>query len=205
MARRKVEVRREEILRATCDEVVKRGFAHTRAADVAAALGISTGLIFYHFDSKDALLSAAFAYAAERDLDRLDAAAHGHRQRAAPPGAILTMYGPEEHRRGLAAVGRRLGGGAAQPGDGRGLAAPRRAVEGHRRRRDPQGVEAGEMTCADPNGAAWRITALLDGLAVQATVHEGVLTPRADRRRGCASRPPPSSTWTPTALRDQPS
>ena len=57
MARRTVEVRREEILRATVDEVVKRGFAHTRVADVAAALGISTGLVFYHFESKDALLS----------------------------------------------------------------------------------------------------------------------------------------------------
>jgi AcrR family transcriptional regulator len=77
MARRKVEVRREEILRATVDEVTRLGFAHTRVADVAEALGISTGLVFYHFDSKDALLSAAFAYAAERDLERLDGAANG--------------------------------------------------------------------------------------------------------------------------------
>ena len=56
MARRKVEVRRDEILRATCDEVAKRGFARTRVADVAASLGVSTGLIFYHFESKDTLL-----------------------------------------------------------------------------------------------------------------------------------------------------
>lgn len=41
-----------------------------------------------------------------------------------------------------------------------------------------QGVAAGEMTCPDPSGAAWRITALLDGLAVQSTVHEGVLSAR---------------------------
>jgi hypothetical protein len=41
-----------------------------------------------------------------------------------------------------------------------------------------QGVERGEMTCADPNGAAWRITAMLDGLAVQSTVHEGVMPRR---------------------------
>ena len=37
-----------------------------------------------------------------------------------------------------------------------------------------QGVERGEMTCSDPAGAAWRITAMLDGLAVQSTVHAGV-------------------------------
>ena len=77
MARRKVEVRREEILRATVDEVTRLGFAHTRVADVAEALGISTGLVFYHFESKDALLSDAFAYAAERDLERLDKAVSG--------------------------------------------------------------------------------------------------------------------------------
>ncbi|MGZ4639264.1 MAG: TetR family transcriptional regulator C-terminal domain-containing protein, partial [Actinomycetes bacterium] len=40
------------------------------------------------------------------------------------------------------------------------------------------GVATGEMTCDDPSGAAWRITALLDGLAVQSTVHEGVLSRR---------------------------
>ena len=39
-----------------------------------------------------------------------------------------------------------------------------------------QGVAMGEITCADPSAAAWRITALLDGLAVQATVHDGALT-----------------------------
>ena len=36
MARRKVEVRREEILAATVDEVQQRGFGSTRVADVAA-------------------------------------------------------------------------------------------------------------------------------------------------------------------------
>ena len=96
MARHDVEVRREEILRATCEEVAKRGFANTRAADVAGVLGISTGLVFYHFDSKDALLSAAFAYAAERDLERLDAAATGDGSALERLSAILRMYGPED-------------------------------------------------------------------------------------------------------------
>ena len=30
-----------------------------------------------------------------------------------------------------------------------------------------EGVAAGEFTCADPDAAAWRLTALLDGLGVQ--------------------------------------
>ena len=40
--------------------------------DVAQRLGVSTGLIHYHFDYKDALLAAAFEHAAERDLRRLE-------------------------------------------------------------------------------------------------------------------------------------
>jgi AcrR family transcriptional regulator len=178
VARRKVEVRRDEILRATCDEVAKRGFAHTRAADVAANLGVSTGLIFYHFDSKDTLLSAAFAYAAERDLERLDTAAAGTGSALRRLARILTMYGPEG-----------VGGGWALWIDAwaAALRSPEMAEVSQRldvRWKETvaevikQGVAAGEMTCTDPSGAAWRITALLDGLAVQATVHDGVLTKR---------------------------
>jgi AcrR family transcriptional regulator len=179
VARRKVEVRRDEILRATCDEVAKRGFAHTRAADVAANLGVSTGLIFYHFESKDALLSAAFAYAAARDLERLDAAAAAGTGSALRRLArILTMYGPEGVGAGWALW---IDAWAAA------LRSPEMAEVSQRldvRWKDTvaevvkQGVASGEMTCADPSGAAWRITALLDGLAVQATVHDGVLTKR---------------------------
>ena len=39
-----------------------------------------------------------------------------------------------------------------------------------------EGVASGEFHCDDPNGAAWRLTALLDGLGVQLTVHEGVVS-----------------------------
>lgn len=176
MARRRVEVRQEEILRATCDEVEKRGFANTRAADVADALGISTGLVFYHFESKDALLSAAFAYAAERDLQRLDDAATSTGNALGRLATILRMYAPEESGAGwplwvdswatalrspeMAEVSQRL--------DVRWKETVAEVIR--------HGVEAGEMTCADPDGAAWRITALLDGLAVQSTVHDGVVT-----------------------------
>jgi hypothetical protein len=37
-----------------------------------------------------------------------------------------------------------------------------------------EGVAAGEFTCPDPDAAAWRLTALLDGLGVQVTVHRSV-------------------------------
>ena len=46
-----VEARRVEILEATCEVVIERGFAGTRVADVAKRLNVSNSLIHYHFDS----------------------------------------------------------------------------------------------------------------------------------------------------------
>ncbi|MDQ1615855.1 MAG: hypothetical protein QOJ60_1794 [Actinomycetota bacterium] len=178
MARRRVEVRREEILRATCEQVARRGFANTRAADVANALDISTGLVFYHFVSKDGLLSAAFAYAAEQDLRRLDAAATGSGSARRRLARILRMYGVEGAGTGWALW---IDAWSAA------LRSPEMAEVSRRldvRWKDTvaavirQGVDSGEFTCADPSAAAWRVTAMIDGLAVQATVHQGVLTRR---------------------------
>ena len=178
MGRRTVEVRREEILRATVDEVTESGFASTRVADVASRLGISAGLVFYHFESKEALLSQAFAYAAERDLERLDKAAGATGSATRRLARILALYGPEGSAAGWSLW---IDAWASS------LRSPEMAEVSQRldvRWKDTvasviaDGVERGELVCADPSSAAWRITAMLDGLAVQATVHAGVLTRR---------------------------
>jgi AcrR family transcriptional regulator len=180
VARRTVAVRREEILAATVEQVQIRGFANTRVADVASALGISPALVFYHFDTKDRLLADAFAFAAERDLVRLAGVLGKPGTATEQLKAVLRLYSPS---------------GSTPPGwtlwvDA--WAAALRAVELRRvsKRLDlrwkeavadiiADGVRSGEFRCADPHAAAWRITALIDGLAVQVTVHRGVLT-RAD-------------------------
>ena len=177
MARRKVEVRREEILAATVTEVQKSGLAHTRVSDIAGALGVSPALIFYHFETKDRLLAEAFAYAAERDLVRLAKAVDGPGTATTRLRAVLRLYSPV---------------GSTPPGwtlwvDA--WAAALRSPELRRvsKRLDLQwkdavadiiasGVESGEFRCDDPHAAAWRITALIDGLAIQVTVHRGLLT-----------------------------
>jgi AcrR family transcriptional regulator len=177
VARLTVEDRREEILRATVAQIAERGVAAIRVADVATALGVSTALVFYHFRSKDRLVAEAFAYAARRDLDRLaEVAGSGGTARRRLVRA-LRLYHPS----GSAAPGWRLwidGWSAA-------LRTPelRRVCKRlDLRWRDTiagiiaDGVAAGEFACPDPAGAAWRITALIDGLAVQTTVHRGVLT-----------------------------
>ena len=94
MGRRRADVRREEILRAAAAVVGRQGFARTRAADVAAELGISTALVFYHFDSKERLLSEAFDLAAEEDLERLERAVSRNTDAARRLRAVLRMYLP---------------------------------------------------------------------------------------------------------------
>jgi AcrR family transcriptional regulator len=171
-------VRREEILVATCDEVARRGYANTRAADVAAALGVSTGLIFYHFDSKDALLSEAFSYAAQRDLERLDAAMTGRGTPRRRLARILSLYGHEDIGAGWVVWIDAWAASLRSPD----MAEVSRALDVRWKESVAevirQGVAAGEMTCADPDAAAWRITAMIDGLSVQMTVHAGLLSRR---------------------------
>jgi AcrR family transcriptional regulator len=179
VARLTVDDRREEILRATVAQIAERGVAAIRVADVATALGVSTALVFYHFRSKDRLVAEAFAYAARRDLDRLAQVAGSGGSARQRLVRALRLYHPS----GSAAPGWRLwidGWSAA-------LREPELRRVCRRldlRWRDTiagliaEGVTAGEFDCPDPEAAAWRITALIDGLSVQTTVHRGVLTRR---------------------------
>jgi AcrR family transcriptional regulator len=185
-----VEVRREEILDAAVREITGRGVAATRVADVARALSVSPALVFYHFKTKDQLLAAAFEYAAQRDLDRL---AH-----------VLARKGSARVR--LAAVLRLYQPSGASPSwalwvDGWAAALHSADLRRASRRLDlrwkdaivgliGEGVAAGEFDCPDPRAAAWRITALIDGLSVQLTVHRGAISRRhaADLTRQQAAR-----------------
>jgi AcrR family transcriptional regulator len=183
VARQSVQVRREEILRAAVAQITHRGFANTRVTDVADSLNISSALVFYHFESKNRLLSEAFSYAAERDLQRVDRILAANVSALQRLQRILVLYGPGS------------GPGQAWPLWIDAWAAALRVPELRvvSRRLDVQwkdivaaviaaGVHAGEFSCPDPVAAAWRITALVDGLAVQATVHSGVI-PKSTMRR----------------------
>jgi AcrR family transcriptional regulator len=173
-----VAVRRTEILEATCRVVVERGFGGARIADIADRLGVSTGLIHYHFDAKDQLLAEAFAYAAQEDLARLRSDIDAGSTLADKLDAAFAMFGPETGHPSWGLWIDAWGEALRTPA----LAEISRSLdvewkdELERVIRD--GVTAGECTCDDPRAAAWRLAALLDGLAVQVTVHAGVLTER---------------------------
>ena len=49
------EKRRWEILEAALDQFIRRGYAATKIADIADKAGMSAGLMFHYFESKEAL------------------------------------------------------------------------------------------------------------------------------------------------------
>jgi AcrR family transcriptional regulator len=186
-----VEVRREEILGAAVREITGRGVAATRVADVARALSVSPALVFYHFKTKDQLLAAAFEYAARRDLDRLSAALARKGTARARLAAVLRLYQPSGATSPSWALWVDGWAAALRSADLRRASARldlrwKEAVAGL----IAEGVAAGEFACPDPQAAAWRITALIDGLSVQVTVHRGAISRRhaADLVREQAAR-----------------
>jgi len=176
--RRSAEIRLDGLLRTACTVIAERGLANTRAADVAAAAGVSQALVFYHFDTKERLLAQAFGWAAEQDLQRLDAVISSGATSLDKVRKILKWYAPTGSSKSwamwidcwseslrvpeLEKVSRRL--------DLRWKDALTEVIA--------TGAKDGDFTCDDPAGAAWRIIALIDGLAVQVTVHERLISRR---------------------------
>jgi AcrR family transcriptional regulator len=177
--RRTAEVRLDVLLRTACTVIAERGLANTRTADVAAAAGVSQALVFYHFHTKHQLLARAFEYAAVQDLGRVDAVVRSPAGPVEKIRKILRLYMP--------------GGSTSKAwelwldGWAQSLRVPEleRVTRGldlrwHDALRTAiaDGVAAGVLDCADPGAAAWRIIGLADGLAIQVTVHERLVSRR---------------------------
>ncbi|ARP73289.1 TetR family transcriptional regulator [Streptomyces sp. MUSC 125] len=176
-----VAERQEELLRAAIEQIEARGVAALRIADVAAALGVSNALVLYHFSTKEKLVAAAFAYAAEDDLRHLRKLLGRRTSALRRLRAAVRWYAPTGQAKGW-----RLWI------EGWAVALREPALREVTRNLDRQwkaaiaeviteGVTVGEFACADPSGAALRLTALLDGLAVQLTTYPGAV-PRTRAR-----------------------
>lgn len=172
--RRDVEVRREELLDATLEQVDTVGLAATRVADVAKALDVSTALVFYHFGTKDVLLAEAFTHAVQRDLDRLDRAVARGTDPVDRLRRVVRLYGPTgdapgwrlwidawalaQREPGIRTVLRHL--------DRRWNAVLQEVIE--------QGVAEGAFRCDEPASTVARVSAMIDGLSVANLVYRTV-------------------------------
>ncbi len=173
-ARRNVDVRREEILTATIAEIEKRGMSALRVADIAAGLGVSSGLVFYHFATKDALLVEALEYAVVRDAERLERALAKAGDPVDRLRRVLTSYGPTGEAHGWTLWIEAWSTALREPSI---RASLRKLDERWREALDhviAEGVETGDFTCPDPASTVARVGALLDGLSVAALIYKSV-------------------------------
>jgi AcrR family transcriptional regulator len=172
-----VEQRRAEILDATRRVVLARGFGHTRIADVAAELGVSTGLIHYHFASKDALLAETLRVSADADIRRLEESVAGEGDPIERLDRVLREYLPSAERDESWVLWIDAWGDALRNERLRSISeeldiAWARVLEQVIR----EGVRVGRLQTSDPAMSAWRLACLMDGLGVQLTLHTGTMT-----------------------------
>ncbi len=185
--------RADDIVATTIEFITENGVGQLRTVDIAKRLGVSTGLIFYHFETLANLVEHAFAVAAERDLTQLRNTLDSV---ATQPvldrlRAVLHHYGPTGN-----ALGWRLWIESWSAGlHDENLRKVVKDMDSQWRQTVAmliaEGVGSGEFHTPDPHGAAWRLTLLLDGLAVQSVALGGAVTTEEIHR------------WTEDALRNE--
>lgn len=161
--------RREQILSAACEVLAEVGFTALRVADVAKRAGTSTGTVHYYFDTKRALMVAAFEWNFEKSLQRRSHILELHddprREIQAFVQSYLPLDGPTVqawhvwaelwveaiHDEGLAELNERVYG------------AWRQIV----RRIIADGQQAGHFRAGDPMDLANGLIGLIDGLSLQ--------------------------------------
>jgi AcrR family transcriptional regulator len=171
-----VAERREELLRAAIGQIEERGVAAVRIADVASSLGVSNALVLYHFLTKEKLVAAAFTYAAEDDLAQLRKLLGRRTTALRRLRSAVRWYAPTGQAKGWRLWIEGWAVALREPAlqevtrdlDKRWKAAIAEVIT--------EGVAAGEFRCPDAAAAALRLTALLDGLAVQLTSYPGAVS-----------------------------
>ncbi|MEU7025763.1 TetR/AcrR family transcriptional regulator [Streptomyces sp. NPDC015232] len=171
-----VEERRAEILRVAVEQIGARGVGNVRIADVAQELGVSSSLVLYHFSTKELLVAEAFAHAARGDLARLRELLGARGSATRRLRSAVRWYAPTGQAKGwrlwiegwAAALREPVLRDVTHDLDRQWKAAIAEVIT--------EGVAAGEFRCERPEDAAWRLTALLDGLAVQMTSYAGPLS-----------------------------
>lgn len=183
-ARKRPEERREEILRAAGEVVLREGFGRTSVRDLAAEIGVSPGLLHHYFPSLDEVMVRAVELFRDEDLEQLDAALTGGAAGVGEAGAALpplvrldralrfcvtlpedqtTRFWVESWAEALRNPGLSTPIGELNEAWVVALAG---LVE--------EAVARGDAECDDPRGTALRLVAALDGLAVQGLVHRAI-------------------------------
>jgi AcrR family transcriptional regulator len=174
--------RRRQIVEATHTVTLARGRHELRVSDVADELDVSTGLIHYHFATKDDLIEAMLGEMADREI----AAVRGAIDRLATPEERLTrvidVYLPSSRRDPSWVLWIDVWGEALRDAHIRRISEDLDAAWVEILAEViADGVASGSFTSSDPVESAWRLAAVLDGLGLQVVLHQGTMT-RAQMR-----------------------
>lgn len=163
--------RRRQILDATLDVIIDKGLAGTRTHEIARRAGVSAGLVLYHFDSLEGVIAAAMEESDDRYYRSLadeDESARPATERlrllvmrAVDPSSVVPAWTlwMEFWVRAL-----------RDPATGELCAALENRWRGALVAVIDQGVAEGTFHCPDPRASMIRLSALLDGLSVAATL-----------------------------------
>ncbi|MFG2578370.1 TetR family transcriptional regulator C-terminal domain-containing protein [Streptomyces malaysiensis] len=163
-----------QIVRETVGLIAERGFHAVRVADIAAACDTSTATIHYHFPGRDELLEAAVRWCMDEDTVRRAARiaeADDAREELRQLIALQVPYTARQRQQWL--VWMDLWAEAA-----RSTAIGRLHADFYRQWRQTvaevirRGIGQGVFRTVDPEFSALRLTALIDGLAIQVLATE---------------------------------
>ncbi|MBD3003960.1 TetR/AcrR family transcriptional regulator [Streptomyces sp. 5-10] len=158
-----------QIVRETVRLIAERGFHAVRVADIAAACDTSTATIHYHFPGRAELLEAAVRWCMDEDTARRAARiaeADDAREELRQLIALQAPYTERQRQQWL--VWMDLWAEAA-----RSTAIGRLHADFYRQWRQTvaevirRGIAQGVFRAVDPEFSALRLTALIDGLAIQ--------------------------------------
>ena len=175
MARLSSDARRDAIVEATLSVARRKGLGSTTVRDVAAEMGTSSGLVHHYFESMDEVLAEAFARAARTDLETVEAAV---RESDSPEGALVAFlegYAPVESDWTFQLWLDAWSEAGRRPVVREISASLNVAWKEVLASLIVGGVEIGDFECDDPDGAAWRLISLLDGLVLQVVAHRSTV------------------------------
>ena len=166
---------REQILDAAVERIASDGIDDVRIARIAMDAGVSSSLVHYHFETRDALLSEALVHSFERAGDvRIGGGTDGagsHAERLAGMIDQCLPYPGDLERDWLLWV--ELWLSTARRPELRGTAARLYGrMHSWFAEEIAAGVEAGEFSEVDADALADRAVAVLDGFGIRALVRD---------------------------------
>ena len=177
---------RERILAAAVRQIAREGIEGVRIARIAMEARVSSALVHYHFETRDALLAEALDYSYQRagearigGDDELPAATHAERLQSMIDGCLPTTPGLTDDWVLWVELWLR----AARSPDLRPVAEELYArLHSWFRDEIAAGVNDGEFNRCDPDEVADRTLALIDGYGIRTLIGDGAIPLERARR-----------------------